>query len=125
MDIVLKEKLFNHVEQRFYDNKGYVDYTKLRTYLGLKVKNIAYIVGRTPRALEKNPQSEKVQKELRKMLYILELLKNMTKNESEIQLWLRAPNPEYGGLSPLEIISQGKIDSIIGYLEDIKKGSPA
>ena len=49
----------------------------------------------------------------------------MTKNESEIQLWLRAPNPEYGGLSPLGVISQGKIDSVIGYLEDIKKGSPA
>lgn len=122
---ILKEKLFSHVEQKFYDNKGYVDYTKLRTYLGLKVKNIAYIVGRTPRALEKNPQSEKVQKELRKVLYILELLKDMTRNESDIQLWLRAPNPEYGGLSPLEIISQGKIDSIMSYLEDIKKGSPA
>ena len=59
------------------------------------------------------------------VLYVLELLKNMTENESEIQLWLlRAPNPEYGGLSPLEIISQGKIDSVVGYLEDIKKGSP-
>ncbi len=58
-------------------------------------------------------------------MYALELLKDMTKNESEIQLWLRAPNPEYCGLSPLEIISQGKIDSILGYLEDIKKGSPA
>jgi len=49
----------------------------------------------------------------------------MTKNESEIKLWLRAPNPEYGGLLPLEIASQGKIDSVADYLEDIKKGSPA
>ena len=125
MGSILKEKLFSHIEQKFYDSEGYVDWIKLRKYLGLKVKNIAYIVGRTPRALEKNPRSEKVQKELRKLLYILELLKDMTKNESDIQLWLRAPNPEYGGLSPLEIISQGKIDSVIGYLEDIKKGFPA
>ncbi len=125
MSSVVEEKLFSHIEQKFYDSEGYVDCTKLRTYLGLKVKNIACIVSRTPRSLEKNPRSEKVQKELRKLLYVLELLKDMTENESEIQLWLRAPNPEYGGLSPLEIISQGKIDSIVGYLEDIKKGSPA
>jgi len=52
---------------------------------------------------------EKVQKEPKKLLYILELLKDMTKNESEIQLWLRVPNPEYDGLLPLEIISQGKL----------------
>ena len=125
MGSILKEKLFSHTEQRFYDSEGYVNYTELKAYLGLKVKNIAYIVGRTTRALEKNPKSEKVQKVLRKIVYIHGLLKNMTKNESEIQLWLRALNPEYGGLSPLEIISQGKIDTIVGYLEDIKKGSPA
>ena len=61
----------------------------------------------------------------RKIVYIHVLLKDMTKNESEIQLWLRAPNPEYGGSSPLEVISQGKIDSVVDYLEDIKKGSLA
>ena len=125
MSSIVKEKLFGHTEQKFYDSKGYVNYSELKSYLGLKVTNIAYIVGRTTRSLEKNPRSEKVQKVLRKIVYIHGLLKNMTKNESEIQLWLRAPNPEYSGLSPLEVISQGKIDSIVGYLEDIKKGSPA
>jgi len=125
MSGAIKEKLFSHTEQKFYDNEGYVNYAELKAYLGLKVKNIAYIVGRTARSLEKNPRSEKVQKILRKIVYIHALLKDMTKNESEIQLWLRAPNPEYSGLSPLEIISQGKIDTIVGYLEDIKKGSPA
>ena len=125
MSSVVEEKLFSHTEHKFYDSEGYVDCTKLRTYLGLKVKNIAHIVGRTTRVLEKNPRSEKVQKELRKIVYMHVLLKDMTKNESEIQLWLRAPNPEYGGLSPLEVISQGKIDSIVDYLEDIKRGSPA
>ncbi len=125
MGRLVKEKLFNHTEKNFYDSEGYVNPTKLRAYFGLKASNIAHIVGRTTRSLEKNPRSEKVQIELRKIVYCHTLLKSMTNNESEILLWLRAPNPEYGGLSPLEIISQGKIDSIVNYLEDIKKGSPA
>jgi len=125
MSGVVNEKLFGHIEDEFYDSEGYMDYKKLRMYLGLKVKDIAHIVGRSTRTLEKNPRSEKVQKELRKLGYTLELLKDMTKNRSKTQLWLRAPNPEYAGLSPLEVISQGKVDSIIGYLEDIMKGLPA
>ncbi|MCJ7472583.1 MAG: hypothetical protein MUP02_07240 [Actinobacteria bacterium] len=125
MGRLIKEKLFSHTENKFYDSEGYVNPAKLRAYLGLKAKNIAHIVGRTPRSLEKNPKSNKVQLELRKIVYIHALLKSMTNNESEILLWLRAPNPEYSGLSPIEVISQGKIDSIVNYLENIKKGSPA
>ena len=97
----------------------------LKMYLGLRSKDMAHIVGRSTRTLKKNPKSEKVQKELRKIGYILKLLKEMTQNRSKVQLWLRAPNPEYGGLSPREVISKGKIDSVIGYLEDIMRGLPA
>jgi hypothetical protein len=125
MSNILNERLLGHIEERFYDSEGYMDHKKLRTYLGLRSKDIASIVGRSTRTLEKNPRSEKVQKELRKIGYLLELLREMTNNRSQIQLWLRAPNPEYGGLSPLEVITKGKIDSVIGYLEDIMKGIPA
>ena len=125
MSSILNERLLGHIEERFYDSEGYMDHKKLKAYLGLKSKDMAYIVGRSTRTLEKNPKSEKVQKELRKVGYLLELLRGMTNNRSQIQLWLRAPNPEYDGLSPLEVITKGKIDSVIGYLEDIMKGVPA
>ena len=125
MSNILNERLLGHIEERFYDSEGYMDHKKLRNYLGLRSRDMANIVGRSTRTLEKNPRSENVQKELRKIGYLLELLTEMTSNRSQIQLWLRAPNPEYGGLSPLEVIIKGKIDSVIGYLEDIMKGIPA
>jgi len=125
MGNILNERLLGHIEERFYDSEGYMDHKKLRNYLGLRSRDMANIVGRSTRTLEKNPRSENVQKELRKIGYLLELLTEMTSNRSQIQLWLRAPNPEYGGLSPLEVIIKGKIGSVIGYLEDIMKGIPA
>ena len=125
MGNILNERLLGHIEERFYDSEGYMDQKKLRNYLGLRSRDMANIVGKSTRTLEKNPRSENVQKELRKIGYLLELLTEMTSNRSQIQLWLRAPNPEYGGLSPLEVIIKGKIDSVIGYLEDIMKGIPA
>jgi hypothetical protein len=125
MSNILNERLLGHIEERFYDSEGYMDHKKLRNYLGLRSRDMANIVGRSTRTLEKNPRSENVQKELRKIGYLLELLTEMTNNRSQIQLWLRAPNPEYGGLSPLEVIIKGKIGSVIGYLEDIMKGIPA
>jgi len=125
MGNILNERLLGHIEERFYDSEGYMDQKKLRNYLGLRSRDMANIVGKSTRTLEKNPRSENVQKELRKIGYLLELLTEMTSNRSQIQLWLRAPNPEYGGLSPLEVIIKGKIGSVIGYLEDIMKGIPA
>jgi hypothetical protein len=47
----------------------------------------------------------------------------MLDTEEEIAIWLRAPNPDYDGLTPIEVITVGKMDSIIRYLEDIQKGS--
>jgi hypothetical protein len=49
----------------------------------------------------------------------------MTNNRSQVQLFLRPPNPGYEGLSPLEVIIKGEIDSVIGYLGDIMKGITA
>lgn len=54
---------------------------------------------------------------------VYKTLKGMLKTEEEIFNWLAEPNPEYENMSPLELLSQGHIDTIMNYLEDIKKGS--
>jgi hypothetical protein len=77
------------------------------------------------RAIEKNPNSKKIQKGLRKIVYIIALLKEMLESDADSQIWMKAPNPDFGGLSPLEVIEKGEIDAVIDYLIDIKKGAPA
>ena len=123
MNIATKKRLLKHIDRSLYDMKGFIDYNKLRERIGIKAKALAHAIGKTSRALEKNPQSEKIQNEFKKLVYILVLLKEMLSSEDEISIWLKAPNPDYDGLSPLDIITEGKSYSIISYLEDIQKGA--
>jgi uncharacterized protein (DUF2384 family) len=123
MNTASKEILLKYVDRNLYDMEGFVDYQKLKERLGIKMVSLAQAIGKTQRALEKNPRSENIQNKLRKIVYILILLQEMLNSREEIAMWLRAPNPDYEGLSPIEIITEGKMDSIIRYLEDIQKGS--
>lgn len=123
MNPVIEERLFRHVDIEAYDKKGFIDYRSLKKNLEIKVKNLASAVGVTPRSLEKNPHSDKIQASLRKIAYVYRILKEMAGSEKEALIWLRASNPDYNNLSPIEIISQGDVDSVIDYLHDIRKGA--
>jgi uncharacterized protein (DUF2384 family) len=123
MAVAVKERLLKYVDRDLYDIDGYVNHHRLKRQLGIKEIKLARAIGKTQRALQKNPHSENIQKELRKIAYLLVLLKEMLSSEEEIAIWLKAPNPDYDGMSPLEIITDGKVDTVLRYLEDIQKGS--
>lgn len=118
-----KQKLLEHIDCKFYNSEGFVDYQKLRKKLHIKVKDLAAVVGRTQRAIEKNPYSEAVQTVLRKIVFILTLLREMLATEAEILIWFKSPNPDFGGLTPLEAIAEGEIEAVIHYLMDVRKGA--
>lgn len=117
------DKLFKHINREMYDSKGDVDYNKLRAILNIRVKTIAAAVGKTMRAIEKNPHSEAIQKKLRKIVFIISLLKEMLGTETEALIWIKSPNPEFGGISPMDAIVEGEVDAVIEYLLDIRKGA--
>lgn len=123
MNPIIEKKLLRHVDREMYDPKGFVDYRNLKRGLEIKVRDLAQAIGVTTRSLEKNPRSERIQSTLRKIVYVYRMLEEMLGNKDEALLWLRAPNPDYEGMTPFEIILHGKADAIIRYLDDIKKGS--
>ncbi len=121
--LLLEKDLFKHIKRDLFDSNGFVDYQKLRKNLHVKVKSLAAALGKTPRAIEKNPRSDNIQKGLRKIVYIMALLKEMLESENDINIWMKAPNPDFGGLSPWEVIQDKDMDAVIDYLADIKKGA--
>ncbi len=123
MNPVIEKRLLRHVDREMYDPKGFVDYRNLKRGLEIRVRDLAQAIGVTTRSLEKNPKSERIQSTLRKIVYVYRILEEMLGNKDEALLWLRAPNPDYEGMAPFEIILRGKTDAIIRYLDDIKKGS--
>ena len=125
--IAINKKLMSHINQEVYNVEGFVDYQELRKQLHVKVKNLADAIGKTSRSIERSPHTEGIQKGLRKIVYIISLLKEMlpTKERKEWLVWLKSPHPEFTGLTPWEVIQKGDCDAIIGYLEDARKGTMA
>jgi hypothetical protein len=123
MSVLVKDSLSKNSGRNLHGINGFVDYRRLREQLGIKSIKLAKAIGKTQRYLHENSQAEGIQRELRKLAYLMVLLKEMLGSREEISIWLNAPNPDYEGLTPLEIITHGKIDSLTRYLEDIQKGS--
>lgn len=123
MSVLAKDSLSKNADGNLHCMNGYIDYRRLREQLGIKSMKLAKALGKTQRYLQKNSQAEGIQKELRKLAYMMVLLKEMLGSREEILIWLNSPNPDYEDLTPIEIIIKGKSDSLIRYLEDIQKGS--
>ncbi|GAG14907.1 unnamed protein product, partial [marine sediment metagenome] len=103
--------------------EGIVNHNILKDSLKVTIRLLAQAVGRTPRTLQKNPESKAVQLGLRKIVYVYKLLEEMLGSKNKALIWLKAPNSEFGGLSPVDIIAKEEIDIVIDYLMDVKKGA--
>lgn len=117
-----KETLSSHMVTAFQDPDGAVNYRKLAEGLTLRVKDLSTAVHKTSRSLEKNYKSQTIQQDLRKILYIWILLRQMLGSDTSILQWLKSPNPDFDGLAPIDVVCQGKAESVIDYLSNIRTG---
>ena len=122
MKTAAKEILTGHMAVQFQDLDGAVNYRKLASGLTVRVKDLSTAIHKTTRALEKNYRSIPIQQDLRKIVYIWVLLREMLGSENEILQWLKSPNPDFDGSAPIEIICDGRSEAIIDYLSNIKTG---
>jgi len=120
---VIEKKLINNINLKMYTGEGIVNHNILKEKLKVTIKLLAQAVGRTPRTLQKNSESEAVQSGLRKIVYVYKLLEEMLGSEKKALIWLKAPNSEFGSLSPVDIIAKGEVDVVIDYLMDVRKGA--
>ncbi len=122
MTIVAKEILTSRMAPQFQDPDGAVNYRKLATGLTVRVKDLSLAIHKTTRSLEKNYKTTTIQQDLRRIVYIWVLLREMLGSDSEILQWLKSPNPDFDGSAPIEIICEGRSEAIIDYLSNIKSG---
>ena len=122
MTTATKEILTGHMAIQFQDPDGAVNYRKLASGLTVRIKDLSTAIHKTTRALEKNYKSIPIQQDLRKIVYIWVLLREMLGSENEILQWLKSPNPDFDGSAPIEIICEGRSEAIIDYLSNIKTG---
>lgn len=118
-----KFRLFRHVERGLYDETGLINLDNLKKELGFTLEQMAQAVGKNLRTLQKNPRSRPIQERLTQIVAVLTLLHELAENTQEAQVWLNAPNPDYAGMTPKQLILQGKAQALIDYLNELRAGA--
>lgn len=108
-----------------YDG-GDLSLKKLATFMGISHGELAKIIHRNIRTIERVHPSAEVLNRLQPLLYALKMLWELTDgNISEIQRWLREPLIEWRGLSPFDCLTGDRIDSVVSLVERIYHGDSA
>ncbi|MGL5832581.1 MAG: antitoxin Xre/MbcA/ParS toxin-binding domain-containing protein [Waterburya sp.] len=99
---------------------------KLALLMDISHSELAQIVQRNIRTIERVRPSTAVLNRLQPLLYALKMLWLLTDgNIAEIQRWLREPLIEWRGLSPLDCLVSDQIDNVVTLVERIYYGDSA
>ena len=100
-----------------------LNFTKLGNILGAKQKELAQIINVSEATLRSPTVSRETLRKAQPLLYVLNLLWELTDGKSEeVYRWLNEPRIEWGGLSPLKTLTLGKLDAVKTLLERIYHG---
>lgn len=87
----------------------------LRTTLGLSVRDFARLTGFSERSVTGweagRPMTEPARRKLTEVRRFYDSLVGLV-DAAAVPDWLRAPNPAFGDLKPLEVIERGEIDRL-------------
>ena len=118
--------LLNHTLLSVHDPAtGRYDAKRFADVLAITQKEMASIVGYTPRGLGKNPTSSKLQDDLERLVLLVTKLRELLDGDmSLVRVWLKAPHPALGGAKPLEYLEEGRLELVEGLVHAIETGQP-
>ena len=119
---------FSNLNLKVLD-RDHIDPKRMALFLGITKEELAKILKKTVRAIDKDPSAKDTQAKLHKLMYLTHLMKKHIE-QSHIKIWLRAPNEDFGRKSPLSLLEENRVDEdsmniLIQYIEDYSKGTPA
>jgi uncharacterized protein (DUF2384 family) len=97
-----------------------LEWEELQDFFDLSPEEIDRLTRVAGRASE-SPASPQAQRTMENLRSIKESLEGQFEPE-EIERWLHAPNPTFGGTSPIDLIAQGETDQILETLIRLEAG---
>ena len=88
---------------------------------GVSVAKLAKMVGRSRQTVAKTPDSVALQAALRQFERVARLRAVLP--EDDFLKWLRMPNEQLGGSSPLEYIEEGRAEAVGDLVADMLTGA--
>lgn len=92
--------------------------------LGVNKERFAKMAGVHRNTLRTSPDSDLLQERLREMVKVLTAAIELTKDETKAMYWYRnEPIRDYRGMTAAELVTAGKVDAVLGYIEDLHNGA--
>jgi uncharacterized protein (DUF2384 family) len=118
--------LLDHTLLSVHDPEtGRYDAKRLAEVLVITQKEMAKIVGYSPRGLSKNPTSPRLQSDLERLVRLVTRLRELLDGDMGlVRIWLKTPHPALGGNKPLAYLEDGRLDLVEGLVQAIETGQP-
>lgn len=104
---------------------GNLSAERLADTLGVKLGQLARMVGKDPSNLRKRPDADVYQAELSQVEEVLALVRDQVGGLERARMWLKKPNAGLGGLSPLATMEEGHTERVKGLILSVLEGVPA
>ena len=103
------------------ENQRY-DAHKVAAHLGISLRDLAGLVGRSASSLSRTPDGLETQTYLSPLVAVLSLLHRTGATLEAVNAWLRSPIPGLGYRVPLELIKAGQFERVRAVLEAAFEG---
>lgn len=107
-----------------------LDVLRLKEALGLTIEELAAATGRSSRSAARwlateglSPAGGTAARSIRRLAYLESLLSEVL-GADQYSDWLRTPNPGFRGAAPVDLMTAGKLEEVIGVLEVLGDGTP-
>jgi hypothetical protein len=111
-----------HADPRLHSAGGNLDARRIAARLGVPLKRLGPALGYTPQGLSKNPTSDNLQDRLAEIAHVLNRLRSLVADDRSVSIWLRAPHPDLGGLTPLSYVLSGRTAAVSALLHLAEAG---
>lgn len=121
------ESLLKHTVKEAHDPRtGLVDAKRFAAVTGITIAEMAKILERTPRGLQKNPTAPTLQEKLSRMITLyVALLDTFDRSDEYVRIWLRAPHPDLGNRTPISCLEAGHLDVVESLVRAMESGQPS
>jgi hypothetical protein len=105
-------------------SQPFISPTLFASAFGLRQQDLADLAGVHRATVGAAPGNAKLQKFMRDALRVISAAMEVQPDRSRALYWFRnAPIPEFSHRTAEQLVSRGKVDAVISYLESISSGS--
>ena len=110
----------NHL--RLFTDEGEVKVKETREFLSLSMQQLADVFGLTLDQVRETRMSDKVKEKIKELAAALEFVaETFDGNATKTKFWIKTPNPNFGGSTPLNLIIHGKHQKVLNFILAARK----